>query len=194
MSKLWGRHLTGKILNIIFFSSKSVIFWILATAFMFLFNFPKRWTPLVAAAAHLLVHKFIILKPSTQPAGQHESASEHFLVRNLWIWYTKSLGFYEKLLTLMSCNFLSLGNQITNQKSGITSSSSSFEWILQILRICKLLRFSLHEMSPICRFGLCTGLLVTTLIIPKCPRAILLDITPQNWYSRSTGSVLPKKW
>ena len=67
--------------------------------------------------------------------GNINENHEHFLVRNLWIWYTKSLGFYEKLLTLMSCNFLSFGNQIANQKSGITSSSSSFEWILQILRI-----------------------------------------------------------
>ena len=54
-----------------FFSLESEIFWILAIAFMFLSNFPKRWTPPVAATAHLLVHKFVTLKPSTQLAGQH---------------------------------------------------------------------------------------------------------------------------
>ena len=52
----------------------------------------------------------------------------------------KSLEFYEKLLTLISCNFLNFGNRITSKVSGITSSSSPFDWILQILRICKLSR------------------------------------------------------
>ena len=51
------------------------------------------------------------------------------------------LGFSWKMQSLISYNFLSFGNQITNQKSGITSSSSSFEWILQILRISKLSQF-----------------------------------------------------
>ena len=72
--------------------------------------------------------------------GTYDIAYEHFLLGNLWIWYTKSLGFYEKLRTLISCNFLSFGNQITNQKSGITSSPSSLECARQILRISKLSR------------------------------------------------------
>ena len=85
-----------------------------------------------------------VLLWNTPPArGLRGTASA--LIWTLSLLYTsadkyKSMDFHEKLLTLISCNFLSFGNSITFFVSANTSSSSSFEWILQILRISKLSR------------------------------------------------------
>ena len=130
----------GKNSKIMIFCIKGDIFRILAISFLFLCKIPERWPHPDSGTSPVLVHKSPPLKTLLQLEGHSPDS-----IWTLSLLYTsadkyKSLGFYEKLLTLISCNFLSLGNLITFFVSGNTSSSSSFECARQILRISKLSR------------------------------------------------------